>query len=162
MTQPKKRLRPSKVNPGPPLVENFRSYGKKCRLIIFVFLMAMGVSALADQGPPTAKVVSIKKHAQGRIVSWSNHAPIFDGYPFYDITLEWDGKKYVARYESMTGYYPKSWEVGKEIPVKRERGQFILSNGEDAVPARVVNPNDCVSTTSPPPGISPTPQIPCD
>jgi len=134
----------------------------KPRLIIIVLLMAAGVTALADQGPQTAKIVSVRKHAQGRIVSWAGHTPIFDGYPFYDLTLKWNGKNYVVRYESMTGYYPKTWDVGKEIPVKRERGQFILHQGDEAVPAREVNPNDCVGTSSPPPGISITPQIPCD
>jgi hypothetical protein len=136
-------------------------YRLKSRLIIVV-LMAAVLSAAADQGSQTAKVVSIKKHAEGRIVSWSGHSPIFDGYPFYDLTLEWNGKSYVVRYESMTGYYPKAWEAGKQILVKHERGQFILSNRDEAIPARVVNANDCVSTSSPPPGLSVTPQIPCD
>jgi len=134
----------------------------KPRLVIVVLLITAGVIALADQGPQTAKIVSVQKHSEGRIVSWSGHSPIFDGYPFYDLTLKWNGKNYVVRYESMTGYYPKTWDVGKEIPVKHERGQFILSNGDETIPARVVNANDCVSTSSPPPGISITPQIPCD
>ena len=134
----------------------------KRRLIIVVVVMAASLTVVADQGVQTARVVSIKKHSEGRIVSWSGHSPIFDGYPFYDLTLEWNGKKYVVRYESMTGYYPRAWDVGKEIPVKRERGQFILHQGEDAVPAQEVNPHDCVGTSSPPPGISVTPQVPCD
>ena len=132
------------------------------RRLIIVVLMAVGVTAVAEQGPQTARISSVKKHTQGRIVSWSGHSPIFDGYPFYDLTLEWNGKKYVVRYESMTGYYPKAWDVGKEVPVKRERGQFILHQGSEAVPAREVNSHDCVGTSSPPPGISVTPQVPCD
>jgi hypothetical protein len=129
--------------------------------IVIVLLGAMAITALPGQEPQTAKVVSIKKHAQGRIVSWSNHAPIFDGYPFYDLTLEWKGKKYVVRYESMTGYYPKAWEAGKEIPARQERGQFTLFQGVEAIPAREVNANDCVQSSSPgPPSV--LPQIPCD
>lgn len=131
--------------------------------IAIIFVLISGVAmTFADQPPQTAKVVSIKKHAQGRVVSWSGHSPIFDGYPFYDVTLEWNGKKYVVRYESMTGYYPNAWSAGQEIQVKRERGQFLLYKGEEAVPARVVNPQDCVSTSGPPPGISLTPQVPCE
>jgi hypothetical protein len=162
MTQPKRQLLPFRISPEPPLVETFSSHDVKPRLVIVVLLITAGVIALADQGPQTAKIVSVQKHSEGRIVSWSGHSPIFDGYPFYDLTLKWNGKNYVVRYESMTGYYPKTWDVGKEIPVKHERGQFILSNGDETIPARVVNANDCVSTSSPPPGISITPQIPCD
>jgi len=125
-------------------------------------VLAAAVTALASENPQTAKIISIKKHAQGRIVSWAGHAPIFDNYPFYDMTLEWTGKKYVVRYESMTGYYPKAWEAGNQVQVKRERGQFILYNRDEAVPARVVHPNDCVTATSPPGGFSPMPQVPCD
>ena len=134
----------------------------KHRLITTVVLMAAGVTALAGQALQTAKVVSIKKHSQGRIVDWSNRAPIFDGYPFYDLTLEWKGKEYVVRYESITDYYPKVWEAGKEIPVKRERGQFILYSGDETVPAREVNPNDCVQSSAPPAGLSVVPLVPCD
>ena len=132
------------------------------RIAVTVLLISAAMIALADQGPQTAKVVAIKKHAQGRIVSWSGHSPIFDGYPFYDVTLEWNGKKYVVRYESMTGYYPKAWDAGQNIRVKRERGQFILYKADEATPARVVNPQDCVFTSGPPPGISLTPQVPCE
>jgi hypothetical protein len=129
--------------------------------ITLVVMAATAITALAGQELQTAKVTSIKKHAQGRIVSWSNHAPIFDGYPFYDMKVSWKGKGYVVRYESLTGYYPKAWEAGKEIPVKRERGQFILYQGDEGVPAREVNPNDCVQTSSPgPPSVMP--QVPCD
>jgi len=133
-----------------------------CRVIVFALVISVAATVSAGQAPQTAKVVSIKKHAQGRIVSWANHAPLFDGYPFYDITLEWNGNRYVVRYESMTGYYPKAWDAGNEIQVKHERGQFILNNRDEAVPTRVVNPQDCVWTSSPPAGLSVLPQIPCD
>jgi hypothetical protein len=132
------------------------------RKVAIVLLIAGVVTVSAGQTPQTAKILSIKKHSQGRIVSWTNHAPLFDGYPFYDMTLEWSGKKYVVRYESMTGYYPKAWDAGNEIQVKRERGQFILYNRDEATPARVVNLQDCVSSSSPPAGLSALPQIPCD
>jgi hypothetical protein len=146
-------------NRADPNVHNWRM---GCKVAIIILLTGSALTLSAGQVPQIAKIVSIKKHAQGRIVSWANHAPLFDRYPFYDVTLEWSGKKYVVRYESMTGYYPKAWDTGNEIQVKRERGQFILYNRDEATPARVVNPQDCVSSSSPPAGLSALPQIPCD
>jgi len=131
------------------------------RFLIVVSISASVILSGAETAQ-TAKIVAIKKHAEGRIVSWSNRSPIFDGYPFYDLTLEWNGKKYVVRYESMTGYFPKAWEAGREIPVKREKGLFTLYNGDEGTPARVVNPHDCVEASAPPAGFSPMPQVPCD
>jgi|KBSMisStandDraft_5_1062788.scaffolds.fasta_scaffold95762_3 hypothetical protein len=49
-------------------------------------IVVLGVASAAD-GVQTAKIVAIKKHAQGRIVSWQGNSPAFDGYPFYDIIL---------------------------------------------------------------------------
>jgi len=112
--------------------------------------------------PQTAKILAIKKHPEGRIVSWSNRSPIFDGYPFYDLTLAWNGRKYVVRYESMTSYFPRTWQLGHDIAVNHERGLFTLYNGQEAIPAREVNPRDCVEASAPPAGFSPMPQVPCD
>jgi hypothetical protein len=133
----------------------------KPTLIAMVAVAATLVSASADEGLQKARVVSIKKYSQGRIVFWEGRTPIFDGNPLYDITLDWQGKKYAVRYESLTGYFPRAWESGKEILVKRERGRFILYRGDEAVPAREVSPNDCVPANSPVSG-STTQQIPCE
>jgi hypothetical protein len=130
------------------------------RWLLVVFTAAV-LTASADQGLTTAKVVSVKEHPQGRLVRWEGRAPIFDGYPVYDITLDWKGKKYVVRYESYSGYYPTSWAAGKEIQVKRERGRFILFRGEECVPAREVNPSDCIDASFPGAG-STRSQVPCD
>ena len=130
------------------------------------FLIIVSIAATlmlsAAEAAQTAKIVTIKKHAEGRIVSWSNRTPIFDGYPFYDLTLVWNRKKYVVRYESMTGYLPKAWQSGQAILVKREKGLFTLYNGNEGTPARVVNPHDCVEVSAAPAGFSPLPQVPCD
>ena len=112
--------------------------------------------------PQTATILAIKKHGEGRIVSWSNRSPIFDGYPFYDLTFSWNGKKYVVRYESMTGYFPGAWQAGHDATVKRERGLFTLYNDREGVSAREVNPRDCVEVSAPPVGFAPLPQVPCD
>jgi hypothetical protein len=132
----------------------------KRTLIAMVAVAATLVSASADEGLRKARVVSIKKYSQGRIVFWEGRTPIFDGNPLY-ITLEWQGKKYAVRYESLTGYFPRAWESGKEILVKRERGRFILYRGDEAVAAREVSPNDCLPANSPVSG-STTQQIPCE
>jgi len=133
----------------------------KRTLIAMVAVAATLVSASADEGLRKARVVSIKKYSQGRIVFWEGHTPIFDGNPLYDITLDWQGTKYAVRYESLTGYFPRAWESGKEILVKRERGRFILYRGDEAVPAREVSPNDCLPANSPVSG-STTQQVPCE
>lgn len=131
------------------------------RLFVAGLIAIAGIFAVAET-VQTARILAIKKHPEGRIVSWSNRVPIFDGYPFYDLTLEWNGKKYVVRYESMTGYYPKAWQLGYEIPAKREGGLFTLYNSDEGTPARVINPHDCVEASSPPGGLSPMPLVPCD
>lgn len=125
-------------------------------------LMMACVLGFAEKAPQTAKVVAIKNHPHGRIAHWEGRTPVFDGNPVYDITLEWNSKKYVVRYESLTGYYPKAWDIGNEIRVRRERGQFILYRGDEAVPAREISSHDCVQAYSPEGSASVTPQIPCD
>src|SRR5919201_1485353 len=118
----------------------------------FFIIVSIAATAILSTGETaqTAKIVAVKKHAEGRIVSWSNRSPIFDGYPFYDLTLAWNGKKYVVRYESMTGYFPRAWQAGHDVTVRRERGLFTLYNGQEPVPAREVNPHECVEVSAPP------------
>src|SRR5215470_16105880 len=98
----------------------------------FVFVFAVIVAAFGSEETQTAKIVAIKTHAQSRIISWQGNSPSFDGYPFYDITLDWKGKKYNERYESQTGYYPEDWKVGNEVHVQRERGAFRILRGSEA------------------------------
>jgi hypothetical protein len=132
------------------------------RWLLFVATLFMAfVTAFAQSGMQAAKVVSITKHPHGRIAHWEGRTPIFDGNPVYDITLQWNNKNYVVRYESLTGYYHRAWDVGNEIPVKHERGQFILYRGDEAVPAREISSHDCVQANSPA-AASVAPQIPCE
>ena len=130
--------------------------------ILVLSLAAALISASDEQSLQSAKILSIQKHPQGRINHWEGRVPIFDGQPVYDITLLWNHRKYVVRYESLTGYYPKAWEPGKEIQVKRERGRFLLYRGDEAVPAREVGSHDCVPSSSPPTPAPATPQVPCE
>ncbi|PWT89809.1 MAG: hypothetical protein C5B55_10710 [Blastocatellia bacterium] len=130
--------------------------------ILVLSLVAALLSAFAEQGLQTAKILFIRTHPQGRINHWEGRVPIFDGQPVYDITLLWNHKKYIVRYESLTGYYPKAWEAGNEIHVKRERGKFLLYRGDEAVPAREVSSYDCVSGSAPPTPAPATPEVPCE
>jgi hypothetical protein len=113
----------------------------------------------------TAKIESIKAHKQGRIAYWEGRVPIFDGYPLYDITLTLARKKYVVRYESLTGYLPSSWKAGREIKVRRQgKGRLYLLNGEEEVQAEIVNARaqDCVPTSAPPVTLNSGSRVPCD
>jgi len=127
---------------------------------VLAFLLTVISAASASTEVQTAKVIAIKKHAEGRIVSWQGNSPTFDGYPFYDIVLERKGKNYAVRYESQTGYYPEYWDVGKVIHVQRESGAFRILRGTEAVLVREVNLHDCVQTSIRSPGK--LPQVPCD
>jgi hypothetical protein len=131
--------------------------------IVSMLLVASLVHAASDV--KTAKVLAVKAYDRGRIVFWEGRVPIYDGYPFYDITLVLDQKKYVVRYESMTGYYPSSWKAGREIKVRLGgKGKMFLLNGEEEVLALIYNGHlqDCVPSTGRPTNIGPGPQVPCD
>jgi hypothetical protein len=113
----------------------------------------------------TAKVLAVKAYDRGRIAFWEGRVPIYDGYPFYDITLALNQKQYVVRYESMTGYYPSNWKAGREIKVRLGgKGKMFLLNGEEEVLALIYNGHlqDCVPSTGRPTNIGAGPQVPCD
>jgi hypothetical protein len=131
--------------------------------IISMLLMTCFVHAVDDV--KTAKVLTVKAYERGRIAFWEGRVPIYDGYPFYDITLVLDQKKYVVRYESMTGYYPSSWKAGREIQVRfGSKGKMFLLNGDEEVLALIYNGHlqDCVPSSGRPTTIGAGPQVPCD
>jgi hypothetical protein len=131
--------------------------------IVSVLFFASLAHAASDV--KTAKVVSVKAYDRGRIAFWEGRVPIYDGYPFYDITLDLDQKKYVVRYESMTGYYPSTWKAGREIQVRLgSKGKMFLLNGEEEVLATIYNGHlqDCVPSSGRPTTMGAGPQVPCD
>jgi hypothetical protein len=136
------------------------------RLTIPIILILLGSSlAYAVDDVKTAKVVAVKAYDRGRIAFWEGRVPIYDGYPFYDITLTLDQKKYVVRYESMTGYFPATWKAGREIQVRLGgKGKMFLLNGEEEVLATIYNGHlqDCVPSSGRPTNIGAGPQVPCD
>lgn len=126
--------------------------------------MLIGIVATSVAEEPSslkAKVVAVKEYEQGRIAYWEGNVPIYDGRPFYDMTLAVGEKKYLVRYESETGYYPSAWKVGSEIQVKKQRGSFILFNRAEEVRARTVNESDCVNPSFPPTVWTTGSQVPC-
>ncbi len=113
----------------------------------------------------TARVLAVKAHQNGRIAFWEGRTPIYDGYPFYDLTLLIGQKKYVVRYESLTGFYPSAWKAGREIQVRIQgKGKIYLINGEEEVLAGIYNARaqDCVLPTGPSAVRGAGPQVPCD
>ena len=112
----------------------------------------------------TAQVLAVKNYDHGRIVRWEGRVAIYDDYPFYDITLSLDSKKYVVRYESMTGYYPARWQPGSEIKVRLQgKGKMVLLNGSEEVAVGIFNnkAQDCVFANGPSMTLTVGPQVPC-
>ena len=137
---------------------------KRLTILIISMLIVTSLIHAADD-VKTAKVLAVKAYDRGRIAFWEGRVPIYDGYPFYDITLALDQKKYVVRYESMTGYYPSNWKAGREIQVRLGgKGKMFLLNGEEEVLALIYNGHlqDCVPSTGRPANIGAGPQVPCD
>ena len=131
-----------------------------------LLLLAFATVALPAEEPKdvvTAKILAVKQYDPGRLAYWDKNVPIYDGYPFFDITLELDGKQEVVRYESMTGYYPLRWKEGGEVKVRQGKGTVILFNGDQEVPASIVTTtlNDCVNDLRPT-VIGPSPAVPCE
>src|SRR6202022_1046716 len=122
---------------------------RSAAISIVILLLVTSLSFAADD-LQMAKVLAVKAHESGRIAYWGGEGPIYDSYPFYDITLLLGQKKYVVRYESLTGFYPSSWKVGREIQVRlRGKGKMYLVNGADEVLAGIYNARaqDCVLPT---------------
>ncbi|MCI0348270.1 MAG: hypothetical protein L0Z53_02500 [Acidobacteriales bacterium] len=137
-------------------------------LLVTAFMFAAEepkTEAAKTQDLKTAQVLAVKKYDRGRIVRWDGRVPIFDDLPFCDITLSLDGKKYVVRYESGTGYYPSRWKAGNEIQLRfTGKGKTNLLNGSEEVPVGIFNnkAQDCVFANAPPATLSVGPQVPCD
>jgi hypothetical protein len=137
---------------------------RRLAIPIITMLLVTSLVCAADD-VKTAKVLAVKAYDRGRIAFWEGRVPIYDGYPFYDITLALDQKKYVVRYESMTGYFPSRWKAGNEIQVRfGDKKQMFLFNGDEEVLALIYNGHaqNCVPSTGRPTTLGPGPQVPCD
>ena len=138
---------------------------KQLRPSIIAFFLFATSLAFAAPGLETAKVLAVKEYDHGRIAFWEGNVPVYDNYPFYDITLQIGQKKYVTRYETTTGYYPSSWKTDSEIQVRLGgRGKMSLLNGSEEVPVVIVTNylNDCVPSNSPLARIHSSLEVPCE
>jgi hypothetical protein len=126
---------------------------------IATLLVSLLLTAQASQTDVlSATVVSVKKYGHGHILYWEGRVPIYDGRPVYDITLAVDGKEYIVRYESNTGYYPAAWEAGKQLQVKKLKGRFMLMNRDEEISAQIVTKDECIPHPTRNQGV---PLLPC-
>ena len=94
------------------------------------FARSPGSLSDAAGGRQTGKILAVEPHEEGRAFDWVRGGltliPLYDHYPFYDITIQSGGKNYVVRYETQTGYYPTAWKPGSTIQVRLGRGRLYL------------------------------------
>ena len=83
-------------------------------------------------------VAHVEAYSEGRIFDWMSWVPVYDNYPYYDITIRAVDREYVVRYEAPTGYYPAAWEPGNQIKFQRKKGVLLLLRYDgELVPARM-------------------------
>jgi hypothetical protein len=126
--------------------------------LVCAIVFALVVTASPEEPVMSAKVVAVKKYDHGHILYWEGLVPIYDRRPVYDLTIAVDGKEYIVRYESNSGYYPEAWKQGNDIQVKRLNGRFKLINGDKEVSAQIVTKDSCVPNPTRNMGV---PILPC-
>jgi len=109
-------------------------------LSMVAFSQDAGTAAKKEEALQSGTVASVQEHPEGRVfdIVWPL-TPIYDDYPYYDITIQTPERTYVVRYESMGGYYPSGWQTGKQIKFRQEKGQLLLLRYDgEFVPARIL------------------------
>src|SRR3954451_16761172 len=109
-------------------------------LALISFAQDAGTVAQRKDVLESGAVESVFAHPEGRVFDIvSKVIPVYDDYPFYDISIRTQDRAYVVRYESMGGYYPSAWQSGKQIKFRREKGQLLLLRYDgEFVPARIL------------------------
>jgi hypothetical protein len=109
-------------------------------LAVISFAQDAGTVAQKKDVLESGTVESVLAHPEGRVFDIvSKVIPVYDDYPFYDISILTPERAYVVRYESMGGYYPSAWQSGKQIKFRREKGQLLLLRYDgEFVPARIL------------------------
>lgn len=81
-------------------------------------------------GLQTATIVAVQKHSEGRAFDWVkaglNPIPLYDNYPFYDMTIRVEKKTFVVRYEAQTDYFPSAWKADSSLTVRLAHGRMYL------------------------------------
>ena len=120
----------------------FPSRYSKPTLVLFPACWIIGLSLILltssqasrseshTNGLQTATIMAIQKHPEGRAVDWVkaglNPIPLYDNYPYYDMTIRVEKKTFVVRYESQTDYFPSAWKAGSSLIVRLARGRMYL------------------------------------
>jgi hypothetical protein len=119
------------------------------RLIYFFTILLAAPLWIAGQDKPApagselqnAKIISVQAHEEGRAFDWVARGaiPIYDRYPFYDLSLDMSGAHYTVRYEAQTGYFPAAWKPGNGIQVRVAHGRlFLLRYDGEEVAANII------------------------
>ena len=100
-------------------------------------------SSSKPAGTQTAMIVAVQKHSEGRVFDWVkaglNPIPLYDNYPYYDITIEVEKKTFVVRYEAQTDYFPSAWQAGSPVTVRLAQGRMYLLRYDDVeVPVAIL------------------------
>ena len=99
--------------------------GMRRLAIPIISILLLTSIALAADDVKVAKVLAVKAYDQGRIAFWEGRVPIYDGYPFYDITLVLDQKKCGAIREH-------DWILSFELESRTRRSGSAGRQREDA------------------------------
>jgi hypothetical protein len=94
-----------------------------------------------SQAFQSAKVVDVVEYPEGRPFDWVGRTParVYDGYPFYDLTLQLGGQCYIVRYEAQTGFYPSAWKPGSTVKARRGKGVvYLLRYDGEEVPTGIL------------------------
>jgi len=94
-------------------------------------------------GTQTAMIVAVQKHSEGRVFDWVkaglNPIPLYDNYPYYDMTIQVEKKTFVVRYEAQTDYFPSAWKAGSPVTVRLAQGRMYLLRYDDVeVPVAIL------------------------
>ena len=95
-------------------------------IVSFAMLSLASIYAAAAELRP-AKILGVDAHPEGRIVYWSNdRTPTYDGYPYFNISVQLGGDCYISRYDSQSGYYPADWKPGSTVQAHVGGGVIYL------------------------------------
>ena len=120
------------LNPGPVPFPASRS------LVVSLMLLMSSVTSWSESLPGSkltndlqaATIVAVQKHSEGRVFDWVkaglNPIPLYDNYPYYDMTIQVGKKTFVVRYEAQTDYFPSAWKAGSSVTVRLAQGRMYL------------------------------------
>ena len=118
------------------------SFARSCWLAVVVALFAgsdLSAQKTSEWRPGT--LLAIDAHPEGRFFDWGNRTVrLYDGYLYYDLTIELGERDYVVRYEGTGHYFPSAWKIGALIRVRANHGQMeLVEYGNSVASARIMD-----------------------